>query len=1086
MLTVVLALAGGLSSVGAATFTVNTLNDVSGGEQTSLRDAITLSNGAGGSNVINFTSGLTGSITLGSDLPAITTAVTINFSTGANTSVTLGGTGGVVQAGVGITVTNGPAAGGFYTGQTRLQSGTFRPGASGYSASQSPLVMVAGSNLDTATLASGSAGFATFASVSGDGSVLLGGPNALGLTGNKQASTTFDGTLSGAGGLTLFGGGGDLTLTGVKNTYTGTTSISAGIVIGSSGKPFGPFVATLGAGVTNAFAPASAVSMFGDGATLALNGFAQTIGSLAGFGHVALGAGTLTMGGDDSSTEFNGTISGTGGVIKTGSGTLSVARNNTPVNVGGVYILPPTYTGPTLVAGGVFKAYQPFSVSPGTNAFAPSSAFTVNAGARLDLNGFDQTIGSLAGAGAVTLGSATLTTGGDDKGTTFSGMISGTGGLTKTGSGTQILNGTNSYTGGTLIALGVLRAGATNAFAPGSTHTVGAGTVLDLNNFNQTIGALAGSGRVTLGSARLITGGNSASTTFSGVIANSGEGVGSLTKIGTGTQTLTGINTYTGDTNVNGGVLSVNGSIASPNTFVNPGGTLGGTGFVLGHAMNAGIVSPGNSPGTLSIGGNYTQLSNGTLQIAVLGAQPGQFSVLAVGGKAALAGTLQVVKENGATLKGGDRLKILTAVGGVTGVFGTTVNPFSLLGIQVIYEADAVLLAFTQNSIASITGLTPNQAAVARTLDGILSDPRAAQVIAFLNGEPLGNIPRDLDMIGPADFTSIFHIAKSLANIQSANILRRTEEIRSEAEGGVAAAGDVPAGGGAHGPVGRRSQQIAPANDRRWGMFLTGSGEFTHVGSTTNAAGFSLDSGGVTAGVDYRFTDHFAAGISLGYMNTTASLANNGKIDVDGGRVGAYATYFDRGLHLDAAVSGGLNSYATRRTMPNNTVATGSPDGSEVNVTFAAGYDWKFKGITIGPTASFQYTNVQLDGFTERGTFAPLSIVKKNADSARSALGFRATFDTKMGSAVLRHEVRAAWQHEFGDTSYSLTSTFATLGGSAFTVAGPETGRDSLLIGAGLSIQWNERFSTYAYYDGELGRSNYDSHSISAGVRLRF
>ena len=186
------------------------------------------------------------------------------------------------------------------------------------------------------------------------------------------------------------------------------------------------------------------------------------------------------------------------------------------------------------------------------------------------------------------------------------------------------------------------------------------------------------------------------------------------------------------------------------------------------------------------------------------------------------------------------------------------------------------------------------------------------------------------------------------------------------------------------------------------------------------------------------------------------------------------------------ALSGGLNSYRTRRTTPNNTAASGSPDGSEVNVLFAAGYDWKFGALTIGPTASFQYTNVQLDGFTETGGFAPLSVIGKNAESTRSALGIRATFDAKMGGTILRPEVRASWQHEFGDTSYSLNSSFATLGGSAFSSSGPEIGRDSLLVGAGLSVLWNERLSTYVFYDGELLRQNYSSHNISAGVRVRF
>ena len=160
----------------------------------------------------------------------------------------------------------------------------------------------------------------------------------------------------------------------------------------------------------------------------------------------------------------------------------------------------------------------------------------------------------------------------------------------------------------------------------------------------------------------------------------------------------------------------------------------------------------------------------------------------------------------------------------------------------------------------------------------------------FLDSLPAAAILADLDRLGPEELTSIFHIAKSLANVQAANILRRLEEIRTEADLENGAAGVVNgSGGGARGPVGRRSKEIARADDERWGVFFTGSGEFTHVGGTANASGFDLDSGGVTAGVDYRFTDKFAAGISLGYMNTKASLSNGGKVDVDGGRVGAWA-----------------------------------------------------------------------------------------------------------------------------------------------------------------------------------------------------
>ena len=553
--------------------------------------------------------------------------------------------------------------------------------------------------------------------------------------------------------------------------------------------------------------------------------------------------------------------------------------------------------------------------------------------------------------------------------------------------------------------------------------------------------------------------------------------------------------------NVNVGPSALLALFGAINGNVTNAGIFQGTGVANGNVINSGLVSPGTSIGKLTINGNYAQNASGTLRIEVAGSSPGQFDVLAVSGQASLAGTVQLVRVGGFNLSVGDQITFLTANNGVSGTFGNVENDFlttgSIVVFDVVYLPNGVVLEGTQGSFAEFAGAfcgTPNSVAVGQALDSAVGDPRASELIGFLNNQTLTNLCDDLDLISPEQLTSIFVIGVSLANVQTANLERRMDDIHRGSTGfsssGFAINGSGPSFSegfaGVSGPEGKSGPQVfAPIPQNRWGVFVTGIGEFTDVDSTFNASGYDLATGGFTMGIDYRIGSHFAIGLTGGYAYTHADLVNNSSIAVNGGKLGLYATAFGSGFYLDTAVIGGLNGYDTRRTALEGT-ASGDTVGGDLNVLVAAGYDWKKGGLSIGPTASFQYTLVGFGDFTESGSLAPLAFPDQHAESFRTAFGMKASYNWKIGPIHLIPEVRLAWQHEFGDTDYSLVSSFASGAGNSFTVNGPEIGRDSMLLGAGFAIHWNDRISTYAYYDGELFRTNYLSNNVSAGFRVTF
>lgn len=398
-------------------------------------------------------------------------------------------------------------------------------------------------------------------------------------------------------------GGSAIATTTVTSDYIYVTNeVDTATINVSNGVSFSEAVAIAAADVTGSQTIVFASNLAGQ--TLNLNAVSineSLTFDLAQVSGLTLFGGTITLAGGTTQTFSNGAgdtasiasvVAGSGALTKTGAGnlTLSGAINS--------------FSGATTISAGTL------TVANG-NAIADNSSVSVAAGATLVLNS-SETIGNLSGAGSINLGSNTLTTL-QTADTTFSGNISGNGGLSvnQTGSASHALtlSGNNSYSGSTtLLNYGWLRLDGDASVSSSSAVRVNDNGVLTLLS-DQTIGSLASNNAnasIQLGSYTLSAGGDNTTTSALGAISGSG----SLVKQGNGTLTLAGSNSYSGTTTVSAGTLSITGD-----------GNLGTGGLTLAGSTLA-ITGATTIDNAIALTGNST-IDNGdtaTLSGAISGA----------------------------------------------------------------------------------------------------------------------------------------------------------------------------------------------------------------------------------------------------------------------------------------------------------------------------------------------------------------------------------------------------------------------------------------------------------------------------------
>ena len=483
------------------------------------------------------------------------------------------------------------------------------------------------------------------AAIVNNGTLIINRANGFGL-GNA---------ISGGGAL-VQAGAGTTTVSGA-NSFTGGTTINAGALLLSA---------------ANRLADSGAVTV--NGGSFNLGGFSDTVGVVTLAGGVITN-GTLTGSSYDlQSGSVSAVLAGNATLTKTGAGVATLTASN-------------TYTGPTVINEGRLATV-------GHNRIRSSNSVTVNTGGTFAIGG-DQTLATIAGAGAVELGGR-LTTGTSNS--IFAGSMSGNGGLTKVGVGTFTLSGANTYVGDTLLTGGTLVLNNANALWTGGVLSMEAGTILTVNQ-RTFIGALdQGSGTVNGPGELVATLTLTESGALNAVLADGTDFAAGILKRTSGTTTIGAANTFTGAINVQGGTLQLaaGGSFnAASSLALSSGATMDlnnkaqtfsavqGTGGTV--ALGSGSLAVSNAAdnsfgGAITGTGGVTKNGAGMMELTGTNTYTGTTTVgagtLAINGNNSAA-TGAVTVSSGATLAGSGTL------GGATTIqSGATHTPGNSPGLQ--------------------------------------------------------------------------------------------------------------------------------------------------------------------------------------------------------------------------------------------------------------------------------------------------------------------------------------------------------------------------------------------------------------------
>jgi len=1026
---------------GSNTYTGGTIVD--GGTLQVGNDAA-LGDAAGGITLASGTLHTTGDIVSTRDVTLGGGDFAIDGGTTFATSGNVDGNGGLVKNGEGSLEIGGDAS---HTGGTTVNDGTLVLGGSntytgGTVLNGGTLQVSSDANLGEAagTLAFNGGTLHATGDVSGSRDVVVNADASI----VTDAGATFgtSGTVSGNGGITKDGDG-TLVLAG-SNTYTGGTTVDAGTLQIASD-------ANLGAST-------SALTLNGGSLHTTGNVATQRTLNLAKNAVVTTDAGT--------SLTTAGTVTGTGGLVKDGAGTLSITgvashSGGTTVNEGTLVLSGNnTYTGGTLLNGGTL------SISSDANLGDAANAVTLNGG-NLAVTSDVTTAREIV----IASGGGSITT---DTGATLSqtGSITGDGTLTKLGGGTLIVSGSNTFTGGTLVNGGTVRID--------SGSSLGTGDIILQGGVLQTYATLGTGQKVLVSGNSGVNVSAGTTTVLSGDIDTAGAS-GCFIKSGAGALSLTGKASLNEGTCVQNGTLRANGTLNSSFVTVDAIATLRGIGRINGPVSVSGRLAPGNSPGTLTVDGTVTMNAGSTFEADIdgygTGTGAGNYSrllVVGAGHQFIAGGTLEPLLRgitgdatNTFTPVLGDSYRIVTAEGGIVGRFDSLTQPTDGLAANTRFLAfydlggsNSIDLRVVPKAYSDFlgTGASKNTLALAGALD------RAVDAQVAGNGAAYTAV---VNAIGALDTDHIADTVKAMAG-----------EVHADQAAAARGMG-LAINRDAFDHLG--TDTTNPAN-KAWAN-LTQDGQ--RYVADSQGSGYNASTSHITAGVDVFANESTVIGVGASHGESNV-IATGGQGTIRGNAGLLYGQQKAGAIVIDGVVSYGSDDWSTRRMDPfgNGSLSTRT-DGHDTMASLTARLPLESAGLRIEPYAGVIWQKVERDAVNETGTSpAALSLDRLSVTGTRGLVGVTAgskANDPLASELTWRVGVAAGV-----DSGKLLDPTVSSsIAGQQFQTKAPDAGRGFVQLNANGTMRLGHDTYLYGGLTGEQG-SGRTAYGVTAGVRVAF